>query len=404
MRISTRIFVATTMLVVFASVGYTAKTEPTVVDTLYVGYGAKGIALNPLTDTAYVAIQPSRSVAVIDMSSHTVTHTILDYPSELFPEDLTIDALTNRLYVAARESLHNPGHGVLVTIDLDDESVYDPVYIGPGRVECAGDPFSSLLYCIAAAMPGMVDFDGQKNRVLRWTPGPLCRGVAVDPIASWIYMSDQNDLASAVDTEHHERVAPVFVRGATKLAVNPLPGLAYFAQPSEDRLAIIDEVNPPQTIAVGDQPCGVAVNPITGRVYVANDGDDTLSVIAGDRVIATLDVGWLPRSVAVNPLTGLAYVANEGDGTVSIVKDAATGALPRTMLEREIVNLMVAAGAASGALQEALAFVQKGDYERAAHHLLAFIEEIESAVMLPARRAEELVFGARKIIVMMIGN
>ncbi len=403
MRMPPKLLVAAVVLLVSASFNTGAETEPTVVDTLFVGYGAREIAVNPLTDRAFVANEPGRSVAIIDINRNSVIETVRLHP--LFAEEVAVNPLTNRIYVGARLSFHYPNVGLIVTIDGCTNSVTGFVAIGSGQVECDVDSFTNRIYCIAAAMLGMVVLDGETDAVLDRVPGPRCRSIGVDPVATRVYMSDQGDWVTAVDAEHQQCVEPVYVRGATQLAIDPSAARVYVTQFSEDQLTVIDGVTN-ETVAVptGDAPFDVTANPMTGRVYVTHYLAGTVSVIDGGAIVATVEVGRLPQSVAVNPLTGLVYVVNEMDGTVSIIEDLDPSSPPQKILADRITRLMVAAGGAGGRLQEALAHVQTESYEKAAHSLLAFSEEIESGVLLPSAIAERLATEARAIIVMMIGN
>jgi len=402
MRASTRVFLATTVLVIGVSWLPSAEEGPAVVDTFYVGHGAEEVAVNPLTHRAFVTIPPSRSVAILDLAGNDVIGTIPLFP--LFPEDLALDRLNNRIHVGARVRFHHPDLGMVVVVDGASGSVLGFAPIGVGRVEAAFNPFTNRLYAITSRMPGMAVLEGGTSTVLDRVRGPLCRDVGVDSLANHIYLSDQSDRVLAVDAAYQPIAEPVGVNDGMKLAVDAPSRHVYVTQYSEDQLTVIDgATGESAAVAVGDEPLGLAVNPMTGRGYVANHRSGTLSVIDGDAVVATVQVGRHPSGVAVNPLTGLVYVVNAGDGTLSVIDDADPALLPHRFLFELVGNLMIDAGGAGGPLQDALGFIKAGDYDKAAHSLLTFSEEIEGQTMSP-EHGEKLAIAARRIIVMMIGN
>lgn len=100
------------------------------------------------------------------------------------------------------------------------------------------------------------------------------------------------------------------------IAVDPVAGLVYVTNRARDSVSIVDEhtLRVVATVPVGHAPAGVAADPSTHRAFVANAQDHTLSVVDGvrHRVVATWPVGYLPGAVAVDPSMRRVYVADEG--------------------------------------------------------------------------------------------
>jgi YVTN family beta-propeller protein len=401
MRASPRAFIALLALIVGGSLG-PATAEPTVVETIFVGHGVEEVAVNPLTDRAFVTNPPSRYVGVVDLTVNAVIDNFGFFP--LFPEDVTVDCLNNRIHVAARVRFHHPDLGLVIAVDGDSGEIIGLAPIGAGRADPVFDPFANRVYAIASRTPGMVVLEGGSSTVIDRVHGPQCRAIGVDPLAGRIHVSDQADLVMTFDTDYHPTAAPVGVNDGRRLAVDAPGGGVYVTQYSQDRLAVIDGATHESAgIPVGDAPLGVAVNPLSGRTYVANHRGGTVSVIDDGAVVATVPVGRQPTSVAVNPLTELVYVVNSRDGTVSVISDLDPEAPPRRVLSDLITLLMVEAGGASGRVQDALGFVEAGVYDAAAGSLLAFSEEIGDQTLSP-QRGEKLAMAARRVLVMMIGN
>jgi YVTN family beta-propeller protein len=103
------------------------------------------------------------------------------------------------------------------------------------------------------------------------------------------------------------------------VAVDPDAGTVYVTNQGDNTVSVIDTATGTvtATIGVGTYPDGVAVDPDAGTVYVANYGDDTVSVINAvtQTVTATIGVGGSPSAVAVDPATHTVYVASRGDDT-----------------------------------------------------------------------------------------
>jgi YVTN family beta-propeller protein len=96
-----------------------------------------------------------------------------------------------------------------------------------------------------------------------------------------------------------------------------------------------------RSIDVGGAPAAVAVNPVTGLAYVADPQAGTVSVVdpRSASVRDVIEVGGAPGDVAVDARAGRIYVANPPAGTV-VVLDART---------HDLVSV-VGAGAGASAL------------------------------------------------------
>jgi YVTN family beta-propeller protein len=132
--------------------------------------------------------------------------------------------------------------------------------------------------------------------------------------------------------------------GAQALLADPATGTVLVADFLDDTLSLVSatscsaenitgcRIDPP-TVKVGSSPDGLAFDGATHSLYVANQGDNTVSVINTDRCnasttshcgrpVATVHVGKGPVGVVVDQSTHSAYVTDNGGDTVSVIDTA----------------------------------------------------------------------------------
>jgi YVTN family beta-propeller protein len=153
-------------------------------------------------------------------------------------------------------------------------------------------------------------------------------GVAVDPAARTVYVTNNSDNTVSVINETTNTVTRTIPVGSDPygVAVDPSAGTVYVTNAGDDTVSVINEATSTvtRTIPVGNTAQAVAVDPAARTVYVANTGDNTVSVIdeATSTVTRTIPVGSGPVGVAVDPATRTVFVINTGDNTVSVINEA----------------------------------------------------------------------------------
>ena len=208
-------------------------------------------------------------------------------------------------------------------------------------------------------------------------------GVAVDPAAGTVYVTNQSDGTVSVIDEATSAVTATIPVGTNPygVAVDPAAGTVYVTNQSDDTVSVIDEATSAvtATIPVGYAPRGVAVDPAAGTVYVTNyDGaSSTVSVIdaATNTVTATIPVDSNPDGVAVDPAAGTVYVTRPFGGTVSVI-DAAINAVTAI--------IPVAAGPDGVAVDPAAGTVYVASYGNGGNAgTVSVIDEATSTVTVP---------------------
>jgi len=205
-----------------------------------------GIALDPATRRAYVALFGTNSVQVLDTRGNTHVGTIhMDKFKELSTSaaGLALDLAAHRAYVVISDTPGSPPSSVAV-IDTD-----------------------------AALVVAII-------RVGRYPAG-----VAVDPAAQRAYVTNGDDgTISVLDTQRNAVVATVQVgSNPGGVAVDPTTHRVYVADSGSATVAVLDSESNAvvTTLRVGRGPDAVAVDLTTHHVYVTNRGDGTVSVFDG---------------------------------------------------------------------------------------------------------------------------
>ncbi len=215
-------------------------------------------AVDPTTDTIYVANDASDTVSVIDGST-------------------------------CNGAVHSGCGQHTATITVGDS----PVYVSNLGTNEKGDTVSVIngATCNGTQHAGC----GRATATVKVGPYPF--GVAINEASNTIYIVDNNGGDGPASLS--------VLNGATCDAANT-SGCRQ---------------GPPALPGVGRAPRGIAFDPSTGQVYTANHQDGTVSVLdVGSRTVVPapprLAVGRRPIAVAVDPANHTVYVANSLDSTV----------------------------------------------------------------------------------------
>ncbi len=272
----------------------------TVIATIPVGNGAKGILLNADGTRAYVTNYDDDSVSVIDTADKTVVATILSVGDG--PWGLTFNRDGSALYVSnnladTMSAISTTSHEVFATIALSPGA--SPRGMGRGQTGVGTLAYGLNEIEVVETDPGDINYHTVEDII---STGATPAGGAL-----------RHDASGDVDR-------------------------IWVSLESLDRVRVIDTGdggNPDvvvATIVVGNMPAGAALTPDLSRVYVANSGANTVSVIStsSNSVIKTITVGSNPTGVAITPDGARVYVTNRGSNTVSVI-DTSTNAVVATI-------------------------------------------------------------------------
>jgi YVTN family beta-propeller protein len=202
--------------------------------TIPVGSGPYGVAVNPSTNTVYVANTSNNSVSVINGSTNTVTSTVA---VGSLPVAVAVNPSTNTVYVA------NSSDNSVSVINGSTKAVTATVSVGKFPVAVAVNPSTNFVYVANAGGNSVSVINGVTNTVTSTVPvGSQPYGVAVNPSTNTVDVSNGSGNSVSV------------INGVTNTVTSTIP--------------------------VGSNPKGVAVNPSTNTTYVTNFSDYSVSVIA----------------------------------------------------------------------------------------------------------------------------
>ena len=290
--ISTASAVAVILVLTYAMFMPTSP-QPLIIDQRIVPVGESpgGVAVNPTTNTVYVANYDSNTVSVIDGKTNTVTDTVSVGES---PGGVAVNPTTNTIYVA------NFDPNTVSVIDGKTNTVTDTVPVGSGPEGVAVNPTTNTIYVTNYADNTISAITGR----------------------NYVANSDSNPI-SVKDSKTNKVMAVLVGESPYGVAVNPTTNTIYVTNDLDSTTSVIDgKTNTvTDTVSVGESPDGVAVNPTTNTIYVANYDPNTVSVISGktNNVTDTVSVGESPQGVAVNPTTNTIYVANYDSNTISVL-------------------------------------------------------------------------------------
>jgi len=188
-----------------------------VTDTVAVGSGAYGVAVDPSTRTAYVTNYSSSTVSVIDGTTNTVTDTISVGGN---PVAVAVDPGTHTVYV------NNPSSNTVSVIDGTTNTVTTTIGVG-------GNPY----------------------------------GVAVDRSTHTVYVTNNVNSTVSVIDETSNTVTDTISMGGNPLGVAVDPGThtAYVSRGDNTVVAMTQQVGTPaQAVTFTSTPPG---HPVTGGSY-----------------------------------------------------------------------------------------------------------------------------------------
>jgi YVTN family beta-propeller protein len=286
------------------------------------------VAVDPTSDTVYVADEADNTVSVIDGATcNGVVHSGCGRRTPsiavgIGPNWIAVDPANHTAYTA---NTGNNGAGSTVSV-------------------------------INTAICNATDHSGCGQRTAAVPVGTQPWAVTVDQALHTLFViNNWDDTISALNTStcdaadrsSSSRQPPTSQvgMGPQAITLDPTTGTLYVANFVDNTVSVIDAAScdasnqsgcrdEAPVATVGGFPTAVAVDVANSTVYVANQDDSSVSVIDAAtcnvtqltgcaRPAATVYVGSAPTGVAVDTATNTVYVANSGDGSVSVI-DAVT--------------------------------------------------------------------------------
>jgi len=185
------------------------------------------------------------------------------------------------------------------------------------------DPNTGLVYVASWSHGKMYVIDGT-NVVADYRAGWGIKDMAIDPQRGFIYLANSEPNATypynisifniATKTFTFIDTEPGSLNGSRAVAVDPISGNAYFTNPTQNSVTVVNGTNIVATLPAGHTPWDAGVNPNTGYVFVTNRESNDITVIKGTSVVNTIAAqGLQPFAVGVDTTNNDVYIANRGD-------------------------------------------------------------------------------------------
>ena len=311
--------------------------------TVTVGNQPSAVAVNPVTNKAYVANYADNTVSVIDGSNNT---TLIGVGTN--PIALAINSRTNKIYVADQGS-----NDVMVIDGVSGTTT--PVTAGTAPSALAVNPVTGKVYVANYGSSNVTVIDSSNNATTI-AAGTNPFAVAVNAVTNTIYVANVGSNNVTVINGSNGSTTPVSTGNAPyAIAVNPITNKAYVADNQNANITVIDGSNNTTQVAAGTHPFAVAVDELTNQVYVTNQGSGNFTVIDGNNNPTNISGGTSPGALGVNPVTNKIYIANSGGANVSVVDGAtntvatfAAGTNPQAVAVNPVTNKVYVANLGAG--------------------------------------------------------
>ena len=302
----------------------------TAIASIQTGTGPEGIAVNPLTNRVYVANSTESSVTVIDGATDTVAATVR---AGGYCQALAVNPATNKIYVA-----NNSGHSVTVIDGASNATT--TVRVGQGPRAIVVNPVTNRIYTANYGSRDATEIDGATNAITSVPMGKHPWAIAVDSRANRIYVVNE-DSASVSILDGATGAAKNVTVGEIPfaVAVNPATNKAYVLTYAGSTMAVIDGATGTvaATLDLATGPSAIAVNAETNQIYIASQKTANVLVVDGktNAVTATVKTGAIPYAMAVDATANQVYVANfSGDNATVIHGQVPAGSQPQSAWPR----------------------------------------------------------------------
>ncbi len=284
-------------------------TSNAVAGTFPVGTDPRGVAVNPISNTAVVANHADGTVSVLDMVSQSVAATIDLGAPPTNPVGVAVDANLNRAVVA------DPTNRVLVTVDLVNSVVTSRTAIADAVDTVAIDPELKWALAFERGRATLFAIDLVNGSLLSSLPlgaGFAAQDLAVDPASHAVAITNAGGNAIAVVDLLTGDVRLVDLGAPTgAIAANPQTGLLAIASGSS--LLVVDlrkAVGSPilANVATSAPIVGLAFEVTTNRIVVTHGVASAIEVAEAGPMRSVSAHTTDP--ISVTPATAFSAVLN----------------------------------------------------------------------------------------------
>jgi DNA-binding beta-propeller fold protein YncE len=211
--------------------------------------------------------------------------------------------------------VHIGAGGYIQVVDGTQTIANIPVLEG-WMVDVKVDPITGLVY-VANVEHGLMIVIQDTSIIhtfrLGWGPDKL----AINEATRYIYAAHTSPNAqyphniSITNLDTYQVIPLTTASTSRRVGLDKLSNLAYFTNPEENTVTIVQGTTVVGNAPVGQRPWDVAVHPQSGYAFVANLDSQNVTVLRDGQLVTTLGAGSKPISVGIDPLSHYIYVANE---------------------------------------------------------------------------------------------
>jgi YVTN family beta-propeller protein len=238
------------------------------------------------------------------------------------PIAIAVDPFTDTVYVA------NFDDNSVSAISRLNNTEIGRITVGDRPNAISVDPFTSKIYVANYGDNSVSVINGLNNtEISRIKVGDIPNGIFFDPDRHTVYVANYGDNSvSVINGLNNTEISRIKVGdrpGAIGLFNNEL----YVANYGDNSVSVINGLNNTEIsrIKVGDRPSAIGFDQNTSKLYVANFNDNSVSVINATHYnnteIGRIAVGHGPSAIGVDPYTHTLYVANFNDNSVSLIDE-----------------------------------------------------------------------------------
>ncbi|MBI6568594.1 YncE family protein, partial [Pseudomonas synxantha] len=298
---------------------YRIRKQPGVVDSINVGGGPDRIVINAEGTVAYVANYNSATVSVIDLTTFSLSDTIV-MPANTYTNGLALHPDGSRLYVSGYHSSE------IQVIDTSDNTISNKI-TGIHVYGYGGFAFNldgSRLYYGAYYQARLQVIDTSNDTLIYTGYAYYPVDLALAPQGTRLYCAGLGAMG-IIDTATNTQLSTLAgFSYAWRLAYSPYAQKIYVTDQSAANVKIVDARTNliSNTIPNLTGAFGIAFHPTRRLAYVTMRTSNSVAIIDIDKeeVIRTMTGFVYPTSIAIAPDGSYALVSNYNANTVFIVQ------------------------------------------------------------------------------------
>ncbi len=295
--------------------------------TIPISDGPEAIAVNPLTNRAYVVNGQNQSVSVINGATNSV-ETTLKLPSN--GSLIALNISKNKIYI-----VNGAFSYYMSVIDGTTNNIVN-VEIPGSPWLMAADWTANRIYTLDAS-GFMSVFDADSNTVSTWFYVPQSpEAIAVNPVTKKIYVSSSKypdpSIVTIIDGTNYSMSTVQVGSNARNMVVDSVTNKIYALDTFRGAVWVIDGATQDTTaISIYGIPIQMALDSVTNKIFVANDWGNVYVVDGANNSVTTIPgipedqyaivadavnhevyvTGQLPR--VLSAIDGLSYLASSTD-------------------------------------------------------------------------------------------